>query len=85
MVDSLPGKLHIRLARVTPMTLGRAVWIALTALAAVVVVALSWSVPEPESQRTPAQRISNISYMQCAAAEVAPPSYGARSLSNCVR
>jgi hypothetical protein len=66
------------------MTLGRAVWIALTALAAVV-VALSWSVPEPEPQRTPAQRISNISYIQCAAAEVAPPSYGARSLSNCVR
>ena len=66
------------------MTLGRAVWIALTALAAVV-VALSWSVPEPEPQRTPAQRISNISYIQCAAAEVTPPSYGARSLSNCVR
>lgn len=67
------------------MTLGRAVWVALTALAAVVVVVLSWSVPEPESPDTPAQRIENISYTQCAAPEVAPPIYGARSLSNCVR
>ena len=53
--------------------------------AAVDVVALSWGVPDPEWRSTPARRISNISYMQCAAAEVAPPSYGARSLSNCVR
>ena len=67
------------------MTLGRAVWIALTALVAVVVVVLSWSVPEPESQDAPAQRIENISYTQCAAPAVAPPIYGARSLSNCVR
>jgi hypothetical protein len=67
------------------MTLGRAIWVALTALAAVVVVVLSWSVPEPESQDTPAQRIENISYTPCAAPEVAPLSYGSRSLSNCVR
>ena len=85
MVGSPLGKLRISLARVTPMTLGRAVWVALTALAAVVVVVLSWSVPEPESQDTPTQRIENISYTQCAAPEVAPLIYGARSLSNCVR
>lgn len=85
VVGSPPGKLRIRLVRVTPMTLGRAVWVALTAVAAVVVVLLSWSVPEPESEDAPAQRIENISYSQCTAPEVAPPSYGTRSLSTCVR
>lgn len=71
----------IRLARVTPMTLGRKIWIALGALSAVVVVFLSWRVPEPESPRTaPAQRIDNLSHMKAVPRELVapPPNYGAR-------
>ncbi|MGI9124262.1 MAG: hypothetical protein ACR2JM_05860 [Mycobacterium sp.] len=66
----------------TPMKLGRTLWIGLSVASAVVVVILSWRVPEPESSNTSVTRIENISYMQCAAPEVAPPSYGTRSVSN---
>ena len=71
----------IRLARVTPMTLGRKIWIALGVLSAVVVVFLSWRVPEPESPRTaPVQRIDNLSHMKAVPRELVapPPNYGAR-------
>ncbi len=75
----------ITLARVILKTLGRTAWIAMTAVAAVVLVVLSWSVPEPESQDVPVERFENSSYTQCAAPEVAPPSYGARWLRSCNR
>ena len=71
----------IRLARVTldAKTLGRRILIALTVLAAVVVVVLSWRVPEPESHGTdPAQRIENISHMQYVPQREPPPNYGTR-------
>ena len=70
----------IRLARVTPMTLGRKIWIALGVLSAVVVVFLSWRVPEPESPRTaPVQRIDNLSHMKAVPRELVapPPNYAA--------
>jgi hypothetical protein len=48
-------------------------------LAAVVVVVLSWRVPEPEGHGTdPAQRIENISYMQYVPQPALPPNYGTR-------
>ena len=58
----------------------------LVCAAAVGVVIRSWMAPEPESQRVnpasnPAQGYEPISFNQCAAPEVAPPSYGTRSVS----
>ena len=71
----------IRLARVTldAKTLGRRILIALSVPAAVVVVVLSWRVPEPEGHGTePAQRIENISYMQYVPQPALAPNYGTR-------
>ena len=84
-VESPSRGLFTTLARVTLKTLSHALWIGLTALAAVVVVLLSWSVPEPESPDTPAERVENISYTQCVARAESPPSYGARWLRSCNR
>ena len=52
-------------------------------MAAVGVVILSWTVPEPENQRSSnTQPVENVSYTRCAPEYVAPPSYGTRALAN---
>jgi hypothetical protein len=58
--------------------IGRRILLALAALAAVAVVALSWSVPEPESNGDPRRRIENVSYMQYTPQQAPPPNYGGR-------
>jgi hypothetical protein len=68
------------LERVTPdaRTIGRRIWIALAALAAVGVVIVSWRVPEPEVNGDPNRRIENVSYMQYTPQQAPPPNYGGR-------
>ncbi len=56
----------------------------LLGIAGVIVVVLSWKVPEPEQSSTnPAQRIDagSISLAQCAKEHVPAPNYGARTMS----
>ena len=48
--------------------------------AALVVVILSWMVPEPKQQPATQRRIDPISYTACA--EQAPPNYGTRALNS---
>ena len=59
----------------------RKLWIALAMAAGVVVVVLSWRVPEPEThQPTKSPLVENASYMRLVPQEVAPaPNYGART------
>lgn len=80
MVHSAEFSFFIRLERVTPdaRTIGRRIWIALAALAAVAVVIVSWRVPEPESNGDPRRRVENVSYMQYTPQQAPPPNYGAR-------
>lgn len=61
-------------------TPGRRIWIALAVSSAVVVVVLSWRVPEPETHGpTRAPLVENISYMKIAPPPTeGPPSYGTR-------
>ncbi len=65
----------------TPTTLGRKIWIALTMLGAVVVVVLSWRVPEPPTPEPgTARKIDHISHSQWSPPEVVNPAlnYGGR-------
>ncbi len=80
VVRAVTRYFFIRLARVTPdaRTLGRRIWIALAALAAVAVVILSWRVPEPETHGDPTRRVENVSHMKYTPQQVPPPNYGAR-------
>jgi len=80
VVHSTPGGFFTRLERVTPdaRTIGRRIWLALAALSAVAVVALSWSVPEPETTGDPRRRVENVSYMQYTPQQAPPPNYGSR-------
>ena len=66
------------LERVTPdaRTIGRRIWIALAALAAVGVVIVSWRVPEPEVNGDPNRRVENVSYMQYTPQQAPPPAQG---------
>lgn len=60
----------------------RKLWIALAAVAGVVVVVLSWRVPEPEThQPTKSPLVENASYMRLVPPEQvpSPPDYGART------
>lgn len=59
----------------------RKLWIAFAAVAGVVVVILSWRVPEPETHGpTKSPLVENASYMKLVPQEVAPaPNYGART------
>ena len=53
-------------------------------IAGVIVVVLSWKVPEPAQTSTnPAQRVDagSISLAQCARENVPAPNYGARTMS----
>ena len=59
-------------------TVGRRIGYALAALAAVAVVFLSWSVPEPETPGDPARRVENVSYMHYTPQQAPPPNYGGR-------
>lgn len=61
--------------------LARKLWIALAVTAGVVVVFLSWRVPEPETHRpTQSPLVENASYLKLVPQEVAPaPNYGART------
>lgn len=58
----------------------RGIWMYLMGAAAVVVVILSWMVPEPQQQPGPQRRVEPIAYTACA--EQAPPNYGTRALSS---
>lgn len=80
MVGSAECNIFIRLERVTPdaRSIGRKIWIALAALAAVAVVIVSWQVPEPETKSDPRRRVENMSYMQYTPQQVPPPNYGGR-------
>lgn len=63
---------------------GSRLWMILLGIAGVVVVVLSWKVPEPEQSSTnPAQRVDagSISLAQCAKENVPAPNYGARTMS----
>lgn len=60
----------------------RKVWVALAVVAGIVVVALSWRVPEPEThQPTKSPLVENASYMRLVPPEQvpSPPDYGART------
>lgn len=90
MVASRHGVRVTTLARVDPDEApGRRLWTYLLALAGVVVVTLSWMVPEPPPApaRGPEHRIEPISYTQCSdsltheALPYGPLNYGSRSLS----
>ena len=64
--------------------LRRRIWVILCGFAAVGVVVLAWRVPEPQTHTPDRRQVENVSYMQCA--QHAPvPSYGARTLDNCIR
>lgn len=66
--------------------LGRRIWVFLCALGAVVVVVLAWRVPEPPTRTPdPARQVENVSYMQGCAQQAPAPSYGARTLDNCIQ
>jgi hypothetical protein len=80
VVHSDEYKFFTSLERVTPdaRTIGRKIWIALAALAAIGVVIVSWSVPEPEANGDPSRRIENVSYMQYTPQQAPPPNYGGR-------
>lgn len=58
----------------------RGIWMYLMGAAAVVVVILSWMVPEPPQQPGLEHRVEPIAYTACA--DQAPPNYGTRALSN---
>jgi hypothetical protein len=60
----------------------RKIWIALAVVAGIVVVVLSWRVPEPEThQPTRSPLVENASYMRLVPQEQvpSPPNYGART------
>jgi hypothetical protein len=59
----------------------RKLWVALAVAGGVVVVILSWRVPEPETHGpTRSPLVENASYMKLVPQEVAPaPNYGART------
>ncbi len=60
----------------------RKVWIALAVVSGIVVVVLSWRVPEPENhQPTKSPLVENASYMRLVPQEQvpSPPDYGART------
>ena len=61
----------------------RKIWIALAVVAGIVVVVLSWRVPEPEThQPTRSPLVENASYMRLVPPEQqvpSPPDYGART------
>ncbi len=80
VVHSAPGGFFTRLACVTSdaRTIGRRILLALAALVAVAVVALSWSVPEPEPTGDLSRRVENVSYMQYTPQQAPPPNYGGR-------
>ncbi len=59
--------------------LGRGIWMFLLAAAAVVVVILSWMVPEPAQHTETVQRIEPISYTSCVEQ---PPSYGSGAIAS---
>jgi hypothetical protein len=63
--------------------LARKLWIALAMLAGVVVVGLSWRVPDPEThQPTTSPLVENASYMRLSPQQEqrpSPPDYGART------
>ena len=56
---------------------GRRIWVALAAAAGIVVVILSWRVPEPETPPNPRQ-VENVSYLKYTPRQAPPPNYGAR-------
>ncbi len=63
-------------------TFARKLWVPLAVVAGIVVVFLSWRVPEPETHGPrPSPLVDTVSYMQLVPAqEVAPaPNYGART------
>lgn len=61
----------------------RKIWVALAVVAGIVVVVLSWRVPEPENhQPTRSPLVENASYMRLVPHErqvPSPPDYGART------
>lgn len=59
----------------------RKIWVALAVVAGIVVVFLSWRVPEPETHApTKSPLVENASYMKLVPQQVAPaPNYGART------
>lgn len=59
----------------------RKIWVALAVVAGIVVVVLSWRVPEPETHApTKSPLVENASYMKLVPQQVAPaPNYGART------
>ena len=83
MVGYRAVRFFIRLASVTTdaKPIGRKIWIALAVTSAVVVVVLSWRVPEPETHgTTQSPLVENISYMRVTPQPMAPtPNYGART------
>jgi hypothetical protein len=66
-----------------PRDFARKIWTALAVVAGIVVVVLSWRVPEPEThQPTRSPLVENASYMRLVPQEQqipSPPDYGART------
>ncbi|MEI6252554.1 MAG: hypothetical protein WCP30_07095 [Mycobacteriaceae bacterium] len=62
-------------------TFARKLWVALAVAGGVVVVVLSWRVPEPETHiPTKSPLVENASYMKLVPQDVSPaPNYGART------
>jgi hypothetical protein len=89
VVHSRGNDFFISLATVSldVRALGRRIGISALLMAAVAVVILSWTVPEPENQRSSTiGPVENVSYLRCAPQYVAPPSYGTRALAtDCVQ
>lgn len=80
MVHSALSDFFTRLVSVTldARTIGRRIWLAVAALAAVTVVVLSWRVPEPETHGDQRRRVEPVSYMQYTPQQAPPPNYGGR-------